>query len=299
MSWINTDADEYAKLIYRPNCTRPAKYFRHRPLGGSLSRRETARPDAVFRDPFAARLAGTQGNEIAAGFAVADKHEWAYVARTYLIDNFISAAVARGVDMVVNLASGLDSRPYRMPLPKTLRWIEVDLPEILDYKDAILKDDKPVCKLQSIRLNLSDLDARRKLCDDLNNQSNNVLVLTEGLLIYLTADEVTSLAEDLARPAHFRQWVIDLVSPDLLKMLQETLGQKLSAVGAPLKFAPADGPNFFRRFGWQPSDVQSILKCAGRLKRLSLFMRLISLLPEGEAWKSSRPWSAICLFERS
>jgi methyltransferase (TIGR00027 family) len=261
--------------------------------------RETARPDAVFRDPFAARLAGTQGNEIAADFAVVDKHEWAYVARTYLIDNFINQAVADGVDMVVNLASGLDSRPYRMPLPKTLHWIEVDLPEILDYKDAILKDDRPVCNLQSIRMNLSDLNARQKLFDDLNSQASNVLILTEGLLIYLTADEVSSLAEDLAKSVHFRRWVMDLVSPGLLKMLQDTLGQKLNEAGAPLKFAPADGPNFFRRFGWQPRDVQSILKCAGRLRRLSLFMRLISLLPEGEAWKSSRPWSAICLFERA
>ncbi len=253
----------------------------------------------MFCDPFAARLAGTQGNEIAADFAVVDKHEWAYVARTYLIDNFINQAVAGGVDMVVNLASGLDSRPYRMPLPKTLRWIEVDLPEILDYKDAILKNEKPMCELHSIRLNLSDLDARRKLFDELNNQASNILVLTEGLLIYLPTDEVASLAEDLARPAHFRHWIMDLISPGLLKMLQETLGQKLNAAGAPLKFAPDDGPNFFRRFGWQPRAVQSILKCAGRLRRLSLFMRLISLLPEGEAWKSSRPWSAICLFERA
>jgi methyltransferase (TIGR00027 family) len=261
--------------------------------------RETQRPDAVFRDPFAARLAGAQGNEIAAGFSFADKHEWAYVARTYLIDQFINQEVSRGIDMVVNLAAGLDSRAYRMPLPKQLRWIEVDLPEILDYKQEILKNDQPVCALESIRLDLANIEARRQLFQQLGSQAKNILVLTEGLLIYLSPEEVGSLAEDLARPESFRHWVMDLTSPSLLKMLQDTLGQKLSAAGAPLKFAPDDGPNFFQRFGWKPKDVKSILKCAARLKRLSLFMRLIALLPEGEAWKSSRPWSAICRFERN
>ena len=261
--------------------------------------RETARPDAVFRDPFAARLAGEQGNEIAAGFSFADKHEWAYVARTYLIDRLITQQVDRGVDMVVNLAAGLDSRPYRMSLPKQFRWVEVDLPEILDYKQEILKNDKPVCALENIRLDLSDVAARRKLFEQLGAQAKNIMVLTEGLLIYLNADEVGSLAEELARPQSFRYWLMDLVSPGLLKMLQDTLGIKLSDAGAPLKFGPSEGPNFFRRFGWKPKDIQSIIKCAARLKRLPLFFRLIALLPEGEAWKRSRPWSAICLFERS
>jgi O-methyltransferase involved in polyketide biosynthesis len=30
--------------------------------------------------------------------------------------------------MIVNLAAGLDARAYRMQLPKTLKWIDVDLP---------------------------------------------------------------------------------------------------------------------------------------------------------------------------
>jgi hypothetical protein len=43
-----------------------------------------------------------------------------------LFDRFISDAVAQGADMVVNLAAGLDARPYRMALPSHLQWIEVE-----------------------------------------------------------------------------------------------------------------------------------------------------------------------------
>ena len=49
--------------------------------------------------------------------------------------------------MVVNLAAGLDARPYRMDLPRALQWIEVDLPGILDHKEELLRDEKPVCQL--------------------------------------------------------------------------------------------------------------------------------------------------------
>ena len=34
----------------------------------------------------------------------------------------------------MNLGAGLDARPYRMELPETLRWIEVDYPQVIDWK---------------------------------------------------------------------------------------------------------------------------------------------------------------------
>src|SRR6266542_5940827 len=98
--------------------------------------RENDRPNPLFRDPFARRLAGSRGEQIADKLTSRDS--WAWVTRTYLFDRFITQQVAQGADMVVNLAAGLDARPYRMDLPATLRWIEVDLPELLAYKTEAL-----------------------------------------------------------------------------------------------------------------------------------------------------------------
>jgi len=261
--------------------------------------RETERPDAVFRDPFASALAGERGQQIAECFEFARRHEWAYVARTHLIDQFVyEQVVQRGIRMVVNLAAGLDTRPYRMKLPASARWVEVDLPDILDYKQEVLKNQKPICELEQIRLDLSDVDARRKLFAELGSRSENALVLTEGLLIYLTTDEVGALAADVAAPQSFRRWVIDLASPGLLQMLQRGMNAQLSAAGARLKFGPDEGPLFFERFGWKPLDVRSILKTAARLGRLSFGMRLAALLPESKGRQGSRPWSGICLMMR-
>jgi methyltransferase (TIGR00027 family) len=108
---------------------------------------ETQRPDALFRDPFAERLAGEHGFQIANTLPDGNKHEWAWVTRTYLFDQFLSRAIQEGADVVVNLAAGLDARPYRMDLPAPLRWVEVDFPEIVAYKEEILANEQPRCHL--------------------------------------------------------------------------------------------------------------------------------------------------------
>ncbi len=260
--------------------------------------RENDRPDAVFRDPFARRLAGVRGEQIIEAMPSSKKQTWAWIARTYLFDQFICEQVAQGVDMVVNLAAGVDARPYRLELPAALKWVEVDLPDLLQYKQEILRDEKPVCSLERVSLDLSDKAARRELFDRLGRQAQRVLILSEGLLIYLTADEVGSLAEDLARPSSFQRWVLDLVSPGLLRIIQRELQQPLEKADAPLKFGPKEGPLFFTPHGWKPLDVRSIIKAAARIKRLSLWMRFLAMLPESSGEQGSRPWSGICLFDK-
>lgn len=260
--------------------------------------RESDRPDAVFRDPFARRLAGERGEQIANSMPLGRDNDWSMVTRTYLIDQFVMDQVRQGVDMVVNLAAGLDSRPYRLLLPPTLHWVEVDLPEILDYKENILRDEKPVCALERFRLDLSNLQARRALFTRLGSQARKALVITEGLIIYLTADAVAALAQDLAAPPAFHSWILDIASPGLLRMLQKKMTAQLSQA-APFKFAPDEGPDFFLRYGWKPADVRSLLKNAARLKRLPFFLRLIALLPESKSSPRKRPWSGICLLSKS
>ena len=119
--------------------------------------RETERSDAHFRDPFARRLAGERGEQIAKSMPLGGGGDWSMITRTWLGDQFINQQVQQGVDMVINLAAGLDARPYRMQLPPSLKWMEVDLPEILAYKEEILRDEKPVCSLERIRVSISPM----------------------------------------------------------------------------------------------------------------------------------------------
>lgn len=260
--------------------------------------RETDRPDGLFRDPLARRLAGARGEQIADSLPPAHQNAWAWMTRTYLFDQFITEQVRQGVDTVLNLAAGLDARPYRMALPPALRWVEVDLPDLLTYKEAILAGEKPVCALERVRLDLADGAARRELFERVGRGTSKVLILTEGLLIYLSEEEVAALAEDLAAPPSFQRWALDLASPGLLHMLQKTVGTHLSRASAPMKFGPKEGPGFFTRAGWRPAEVRSLLKTAARLKRVPFWMWLMAHLPESKGVQGSRPWGGACLLAK-
>jgi methyltransferase (TIGR00027 family) len=259
--------------------------------------RETEREDALFRDPFARKLAGERGEQIARDLQAGQRYEWPYTARTVRFDQIIAEQTRQGTDMVINLAAGLDTRPYRMDLPASLKWVEVDLTAMIDYKEEILGQEKPRCALERVRLDLADVAGRRALFQKLGSSARKILVITEGLLVYLTRDEVSALGRDLAAQNNFCDWGIDLCSPGLLKTLQKNLAA-LSEAGSPLKFGPEEGPEFFNASGWKAIEVYSMLKTAARIKRLPFFLRLMSFLPESNGRQGSRPWGAVCHLTR-
>ena len=110
---------------------------------------ESERPDALFHDPFARRLAGERGRAIVEKMPKGRAFAWPMIVRTALMDEIILRVIAQDrVDCVLNLAAGLDVRPWRLPLPPALRWVDVDLPGILNYKTEMLKDVKPACRYE-------------------------------------------------------------------------------------------------------------------------------------------------------
>jgi methyltransferase (TIGR00027 family) len=259
--------------------------------------RESERANPLFHDPFARRLAGERGEEIARSLVFSEKHSWSWYARTYVFDQVISKQLASGCDMVLNLAAGLDARPYRMTLPASLKWIEVDLPEIIDYKEELLKDEQPRCVLERVRLDLADVKKRRELFAKVAVDARQVLIISEGLIVYLTAEEVGAIAKDLSAEGSFRRWLLDLASPALLKMLQKKMGKPLEQADAPLKFGPEEGPDFFKPYGWRVIEAHSMFHAAGRLKRLPFLFTFFYHLQKSEAFQAKRPWSGACLFE--
>jgi methyltransferase (TIGR00027 family) len=229
---------------------------------------ETERPDAIFRDPFARRLAGAQGERIVDSMKRGRDTAWAMIVRTAIMDELVQRGVRdEGVDLVVNLAAGLDARPWRMDLPTELRWVDVDLPGILDYKLDILSDERPKCAYEAIRADLTDADARRRVLETVGEEHRNALVLTEGLLVYLTEEQVTALASDLAEVPAFRSWIIDLASPWLIRWMNRMWGRSAQDGGARFQFAPEEGTAFFESLGWREKAFYSQAEEGRRLGR--------------------------------
>lgn len=258
---------------------------------------ESKRPDALFRDPFAARLAGERGRAMGESMS---SHSWAFVMRTLIYDQMIERCIAEGADGVVNLAAGMDARPYRMKFPSALRWYEVDLPDILDEKEALLAGETPCCRLERVRCDLADVEKRRALFARIGAETKSVVVVTEGLLIYLKPEDVAALGRDLAAVPSFRRWVVDLCSPGLLRILQKEVSKKLGTADTAFHFGPAEGVHFFEPSGWRPLEVPpSMLKLGAKHGRVPFPFNLIALLPDPKGRLGGRPWGGAALLERT
>jgi methyltransferase (TIGR00027 family) len=229
---------------------------------------ETERPDAIFRDPYARRLAGEHGETIVRSMKRGGQAAWAMIVRTAVFDELILDSIARDhVDCVLNLAAGLDTRPFRLALPPSLRWVDVDFADVLDYKWNVLRHERASCQYEMAPADLTDGEARRALFARIAEQRRRVLVVAEGLLIYLSPEDVAALGADLHRQVAFQSWLIDLASPRLLKWMQRSWGKKAAQGNAPFRFAPVDGTAFFASSGWHEREYRSAWLESKRLNR--------------------------------
>lgn len=251
---------------------------------------ETERKDALFQDSLARQLAGGLGKVLVQVIGNKQQITSAIAIRTYLIDELILQVVeSEKINVVVNLAAGLDTRPYRLPLPLSLRWIEVDLPEITSYKDEELKDEQPVCFLERVHLDLTNIHLRKTLFSKINS-IGKALIITEGLLSYLSEAEVASLAIDMFEQPNFNWWLFELTSSLALKHYHQhhtrrIFDQYFANGNQTLLFAPENGVEFFQQYGWNCSEVRSIWKESLRLRREMKFARIVDNLMRSFAQK--------------
>lgn len=253
---------------------------------------ESARPDALFNDPLAERLAGEHGRAIVAGVPWTNRSGYWLVARTKLIDDAIADALARGCDRVLNLAAGLDARPYRLDLPSDLTWVEADLPGLVAEKTQVLVDQNPRCRLTRIAVDLADPHARDEFFSEALDGATKAFVLTEGLSMYLEASDVAALSGAIKRP-EVAWWMLDFAFPGLKKRINKNVAG--ISENAPFKFAPENGVAFFEDLGWRTLEAESLLVAASRLRRLPIWMRPLTWRRSDLRRPGDKPTSAVAL----
>lgn len=227
---------------------------------------ESERKDALFKDPLAAKLVGDRGREIARSMGFSRPMALAMAVRTVAIDRLIERALQLGADTVINLGAGLDTRPYRMPLPAQLRWVEVDFPGMIQYKNDALAQERPACRLERIPLDLANDDERRNLFQRLGTESGKAVVLTEGVIPYLTNDQAERLARDLFAVPAFRWWIQDYQHGGLQRFPTRGLAWKLKK-RSPFRFEATHYFRFFERCGWSVFQDIRLIDEAERIGR--------------------------------
>lgn len=262
---------------------------------------ETDRPDALFRDPFARRLAGERGESIVRTVPRARTFAWPMIVRTAVMDEIILRQIGQGVTTVINLAAGLDARAFRLPLPPSLRWFDVDLPDMTDYRREQFADAKPACVHEHIAADLADTDVLPGVLARVSGDGV-AMIVTEGLLVYLTGAQVAAIARAAHAQPRIRWWLTDLATPAVLEMMKRSWKPTLAKANAPMQFAPEDSRAFFEPLGWHEAEFRSMWKESVRLKRSIPLAGLVDFLGRtigSRRWRAKQVrMSGMALFER-
>jgi methyltransferase (TIGR00027 family) len=157
---------------------------------------ETARPDRLFDDSFAAQLAGEEA------FTFLEQklkgEDRAYVAvRTRFFDDFLSDACTEANQIVI-LASGMDTRAYRLTWSSETAIYELDQAQVLETKTAILADATPNSQHYMVSADLTQPWSHLLLEQGYQPSLPSVWLL-EGLLMYLTEPQVRQLLQTISQ----------------------------------------------------------------------------------------------------
>jgi methyltransferase (TIGR00027 family) len=118
--------------------------------------------------------------------------------RTKYFDSYLLDAVGAGVRQVVILASGLDSRAYRLAWPDETVVYEVDQPQVIEFKTRALADlgAQPTAERRTVSIDLRyDWPAALQAAG-LDTQVPTAW-LAEGLLIYLPPEAQDRLFDNI------------------------------------------------------------------------------------------------------
>jgi len=224
--------------------------------------RESERENRLFDDSLAAALAGPEG------FAWLDRMKSAAgsrgpelypVIRTRFFDEFLLDACRNsGVRQVVLVAAGLDTRAFRLDWPSDTRLYEMDLPEVLNAKDDIIKDARveASCERRTIRVDLrQDTWPEALLTAGYQPQSPSVWLI-EGLLFYLPSAAVHTLLEKVTAQTETGSLLgLDVMNMGLfVSPLAWPQRAALNREGAPGRFGTNYPEMLMTRHGWE-ADV--------------------------------------------
>jgi methyltransferase (TIGR00027 family) len=225
----------------------------------AIRARESAREDRLFADPWAAALAGEEGEAWIAGRS--DNSVIPIVLRTRFFDDFLQQVTGQHqIRQVVLMAAGLDTRAFRLRWPEPTHLFELDQPAILLYKDQILHSAgaTPACVRHTIGIDLTApwQDALVRAGFDPERPSAWLL---EGFLFYIASEAIIQLLEDVTRLAAQGSWLgFDIVnSVALTSPLTRPWIDMQARAGAPWIGVMDDPAAFLTSRGWQATLTQA------------------------------------------
>jgi len=217
--------------------------------------KESVREDRLFYDPWAAALAGKEGE---AWIEARSEDSVVPIAlRTRFFDDALQRMVLQdAIRQVVLMAAGLDTRAFRLSWPQGTRLFELDQPPVLKYKERILHSAgaQPACERQTIEVDLT-APWQERLVQAGFDPGRPSGWLLEGFLVYLPGESLARILDEVTGLAAPGSWLgFDIVNSITLASPWTRQWVEMQAnSGAPWIGALDDPEGFLAARGWQAS----------------------------------------------
>ncbi|WP_069804270.1 class I SAM-dependent methyltransferase [Thermogemmatispora onikobensis] len=223
---------------------------------------ESQRPDRLFDDPWAAALATEEGER--RRLLIKDQGA-PIVVRTRFFDECLhQLSFEKGIRQIVLPAAGLDTRAFRMDWPEDTRFFELDQPMVLEYKEEVLQKQgaHPRCERHSLAVDLTAPEWPDALLQAGYDPHLPAVWLVEGLLFYLSEEQIRRLLEQISSLAAPGSWLgFDSVHSAMLNSpLLEVRTKLVASLGSPWIGAIDDPVSLLRSYGWRATVIYSIHK---------------------------------------
>ncbi|MFF4490049.1 SAM-dependent methyltransferase [Streptomyces sp. NPDC001544] len=224
-------------------------------LTAALRARESERPDRLFTDVLAGTLAGQAARALAEQLGEVP----AIAVRTRFFDDLLTeiANAEGGPRQFVLLAAGMDTRAQRLPFPAATTLYEVDRPELLRLKDALLAGvPEPACRRVAVSADLAG-DWPRSLVQAGFRADLPTCWLVEGLTQYLQEANVIRLFDRItACSAPGSHLLAEFVAASLFRdPAARPMLDALAEQGAAWHYGTDEPQPLFAERGWQVQSV--------------------------------------------
>lgn len=202
---------------------------------------DAERTPSVCNDQFAKRFMDERGMRIYEPFKSETMPNISNISRCRIIDELVHNAVQEDVgSYVITIGAGFDTRPYRLTGGI---WVEIDEPQIIDYKNERLPVAECPNRLTRIAIDFSAESLAAKL-EQIGNHKPVVIVI-EGVFMYLEPESIEDTLRQIQKvfPRHIL--LCDLMTRKFFERFATSVHSKLVAAGGRFTARPENPAEIF------------------------------------------------------
>lgn len=216
---------------------------------------------SICNDVYAERFMDERGKQIFEPFKSEKMPNISNIIRCRLIDEYLLAELGENNQLnIITIGAGFDSRPYRLTGGN---WLEVDEPQIINYKNEKLPVDECSNPLRRMSIDFAHETLKEKLEEE--GASDHTVFVIEGVFMYLEPEAIETTISTIQGLFPRHVLYCDLMTKKFFSKFAQSVHSKLVASGGTFTERPDYPEEIFAQHNYKTIERIPIFRRAGEL----------------------------------